>query len=141
MLETFAINSFVVTCSVLIHYEVLSRLSQLIPHLPLRHRVRVLLSIFGALFAHIVEIWLFAFVYFWMIRSGDFGQLVGDDGQSLLGCSYFSFTTYTSLGYGDIEPHGNIRFLAGIEALTGLVLISWTASFVFLEMQRFWNRP
>jgi hypothetical protein len=29
--------------------------------------------------------------------------------------------------------------LTGIESLTGLVLITWTASFLFVEMQRFWD--
>ena len=43
------------------------------------------------------------------------------------------------MGFGDIEPFGYIRFLAGIEALTGLLLITWSASFLFLEMQRFWR--
>jgi hypothetical protein len=30
--------------------------------------------------------------------------------------------------------------MAGTEALTGFLLISWSASFTFLEMQRFWGR-
>jgi hypothetical protein len=28
---------------------------------------------------------------------------------------------------------------AGIESLTGLVLITWTASFSYLSMERFWG--
>ena len=52
---------------------------------------------------------------------------------------YFSFINYTSLGFGDIIPVGHIRFLAGIEALTGLVLIAWTASFLFFEIQKSWK--
>jgi hypothetical protein len=74
-----------------------------------------------------------------MINSGDYGNLVGNFDNSLLDCSYFSFTTYTTVGYGDIEPLGNVRFLSGLEALTGLVLITWSASFMFIEMQRFWD--
>jgi hypothetical protein len=34
---------------------------------------------------------------------------------------------------------GAIRFLAGTEALTGFVLVTWSASFTFVEMQRFWR--
>ena len=67
------------------------------------------------------------------------GSLEGNFNNSILDCCYFSFTTYTSLGFGDIEPIGEIRFLAGLEALTGLVLISWTASFMFIEMSKFWH--
>jgi len=34
---------------------------------------------------------------------------------------------------------GHIKFLTGLQALTGLVLITWTASFLFLEMQKYWK--
>ena len=45
---------------------------------------------------------------------------------------------FRSLGYGDIEPFGHIRFLAVLEALIGLIMIGWTASFMYIEMQKFW---
>ena len=32
-----------------------------------------------------------------------------------------------------------MRILAGMEALTGLLMISWTASFTYLEMGRHWK--
>jgi hypothetical protein len=54
---------------------------------------------------------------------------------------YFSAETYTSLGFGDIYPLGEIRMVVGVEALTGLLMIAWTASFTYLEMQRYWDRP
>lgn len=139
MLYTFIINSFLVAFAVLIHFEALNLLSVIIPKLAFKHRLRVLFGLFGALFAHIIEIWLFAFAYYFAIRSGYFGTLKGDFNNSLMDCSYFSFTSYTSLGVGDIEPTGDIRFLAGLEALTGLVLIAWTSSFMFLEMQKLWK--
>ena len=34
---------------------------------------------------------------------------------------------------------GTIRFLAGTEALSGCVLVTWSAAFTFVEMQRFWR--
>jgi hypothetical protein len=139
MILTFLINSILVAVAVLIHFEALDLLSVLVPKLKVRHRFRVLFGVFGALFAHISEIWLFAFAYYYKIRSGYFGTLEGKFDNSLMDCSYFSFTTYTSLGFGDIEPTGDIRFLASLEALTGLVLIAWTASFMFLEMQKLWK--
>jgi hypothetical protein len=48
-------------------------------------------------------------------------------------------TNFTTLGFGDIEPLGFIRLLVGMEALVGFVLITWTASFLFYEMQRHWS--
>lgn len=139
MIFTFIINSILIGTAVLIHFEALYHLSILIPNLRIERRLRVLFGFFGALFAHITEVWLFAFAYYFKIRSGYFGTLEGNFNNSLMDCSYFSFTSYTSLGFGDIEPTGDIRFLAGLEALTGLLLIAWTASFMFLEMQKLWK--
>ncbi len=52
---------------------------------------------------------------------------------------YFSGATYTTVGYGDIYLLGQGRVIAVLEAVTGLVLIAWTASFTFFEMNRYWN--
>ncbi len=139
MIATYFVNSLLVAVAVLIHFEVLNMLSMLIPKLPIRPRLRVLVGIFGSLVAHIAEIWVFAFGYYFMIHHDGFGTLEGHFDKTLMDCSYFSFVSYTSLGFGDIVAKGDIRFLTGLEALTGLVLITWTASFMFIEMQRFWK--
>ncbi|WPC04166.1 potassium channel family protein [Pseudomonas benzenivorans] len=139
MVSVFVVNSLVVVAAVVIHYEFLSRLSVLLPRLKVRHRLRIVLGVCGALVAHAVEVWLFAFVYFFTHRAEGWGRLAGSFDGSLLDCVYFSFTTFTTLGFGDIQPYGELRYLTGIEALTGLVLITWTASFLFVEMQRYWG--
>ena len=139
MILSFILNSILVAIAVLIHFEALNKLSSVIPLLPIKHRFRVLFGIFGALFAHIAEIWVFAFGYYYMVHAKLFCALQGDFDNSLMDCTYFSFVSYTSLGFGDIVAKGDIRFLAGLEALTGLVLISWTASFMFIEMQKQWK--
>ncbi len=43
------------------------------------------------------------------------------------------------MGFDAANPSGAIRLLAGTEALTGLVLIAWSASFTYLEMARHWH--
>ena len=48
--------------------------------------------------------------------------------------------TYTTVGFGDLAPVGAVRFLSGTEALTGFVLITWSASFTYLEMERYWRQ-
>jgi hypothetical protein len=135
----YFINSVLIASAVLIHYEMLRWMSLLIPRLDIRPRLRVLLGVFGALIAHVAQIWLFGIAYYWMGTDEKLGMLTGNTNGSLMDNVYFSFTTYTSLGFGDIEPIGDLRFLAGLEALTGLVLIAWTASFMYLEMSRYWK--
>jgi hypothetical protein len=105
----------------------------------MKHRFRIVLGVFFALIAHAIEVWIFAFAYYYMHHGEGWGHFDGNFSGTLMDCVYFSFTTFTTLGFGDIAPHGDLRFLTGIESLTGLVLITWTASFLYLEMQRYWN--
>ncbi len=72
--------------------------------------------------------------------TGQWGSLQGILDGSLMDCVYFFFITYTTIGFGDISPLGDLKYLTGrLQALTGLVLISWTASFLFVEMQKYWK--
>ncbi len=139
MIITFFINSIIVALVVVIHYEFLFRLTMLMPRINIKHRFRIIMGVIGALMAHAVEVWIFAIAYYFMNRTDGWGHLEGSFNGSLMDCAYYSFTTFTTLGFGDIQPVGDIRYLTGIESLTGLVLITWTASFLFLEMQRYWD--
>lgn len=136
------INTVVVALAVLIHYQFLYMLTKHIPKLNklnLKHNYSIVLGVFGALLAHSIEIWVFGLTYYLKFKSGIFGGFEGNFDGSFLDCIYFSFTSFTTLGYGDIAPLGDIRFLSGIESLTGLVLITWSASFLIFEMQRHWK--
>jgi hypothetical protein len=75
-----------------------------------------------------------------MATDGRFGSLTGDVQHGMRDYFYYSAITYTSLGFGDVAPQGSLRLLAAVEAITGLVLIAWTASFAFLAMQNLWEK-
>ncbi|HZX51885.1 potassium channel family protein [Pseudomonas sp. XK-1] len=139
MIAVFLANTLIVVIAVIFHYEFLYRLTLLLPRIQVRHRFRIVLGVGGALLAHVVEVWIFAIAYYLMHRADGWGYLEGNFDGSLMDAVYLSFTIFTTLGFGDIQPHGDLRFLTGIESLTGLVLITWSASFLFVEMQRFWN--
>ena len=137
MLLAFLINSLLITIAVTIHYEVLRLLSVTIPKLQIKHRLRVIVGVFGTICAHVIEIWMFGLAFYLLTQYGDFGSLGGNFDGSLIDSVYFSFTNYTTVGYGDIEPYGALRFLTGVESLTGLSLITWSATFMFIEMSKF----
>jgi hypothetical protein len=139
VIHIWIVNSLVVAVAVGLHYEFLYRLTKFLPRLRIRHRFRIVIGVIASLIAHALQIWIFALAYYYMHRGENWGQLGGAFNGSLTDAAYFSFTTYTTLGYGDIEPTGHLRFLAGIESLTGLVLITWTASFLYLEMRKDWD--
>ncbi len=97
--------------------------------------------------AHIINIWLYAVVYFLVENYTPLGRIVGISRiygvsyESFLDCLYFSAATYTSLGLGDLVPTHDIRMLVGAQVLNGLVMIGWTISFTFLTMEKFWSQP
>ncbi len=140
MIQITLVNLVVVAVVVLIHYEALNLLAISRLRSRAHHRLRIVLDVFGVLLAHCLEIWIFAAVYYWLMQVGGFGglELLTGSVIEFADCLYYSFTTYTTLGYGDVVPIGQLRYLAGIESLTGLVLITWSASFLFLQMQRHW---
>lgn len=124
---------------VLIHYEGLSLLNRRLSKADATaHRWWVSYTIGLTIILHIIEIWLFGLAYHVLLRWPEMGHLAGAHHAHFFDTIYFSATSFTSLGYGDLIPVGPIRFMAGTEGLVGLVLIGWSASFTYLEMQRFW---
>ena len=121
------------------HYEVLANCNRLLPHIGHRHRRRIFVLILFILFAHAIKISLFTFGYYYLIEIRELGELTGSVSAGLTDYAYFSAVVYTTVGFGDLIPIGPVRMLTSMEALTGLVMITWSASFTFLEMQRYWR--
>lgn len=138
-----AVAAFVTLLCVGLHYETI-RLLVVMTHRREIRRVRpVLILVVLLLFtAHLVEAALFAAGYrlLFALHDRDIGQLTGPYDGSLGDTLYFSLSVYTTVGFGDIAPLGPVRLLVGIESLAGLVLITWSASFTFLIMQRIFAR-
>jgi Ion channel len=132
------VSILLVGVCVLFHYEALSRTSRILPVVRLPRRMRIVVLILAMLTAHVVEVWIFALAYWFLDAWPALGRLGGTFEEGALDFVYYSVVTYTTLGFGDILPRGAVRILTGTEALLGLGLITWTASFAFLEMQRDW---
>ena len=129
----------VVCLCVLLHYEGLLFTSRRLGKMGGPPRVKVLYAITSVLALHVAEIWIFGLTIWLLLRNPAFGNL-GHADLHLFDYIYFSSATYTTVGFGDLAPTGPIRFLAGTEALAGFVLITWSASFTYLEMERYWRR-
>ncbi len=128
------------TLTVGLQYEVLERLNYSMPRWKrVPPRLRVLGMIVVLLSLHVAEIWIYGIGIYIAMQYPELGAIVGGDGFRLLDAVYMAATTYSTLGYGDLVPHGPIRFLLGTEALVGLMMITWSASFTYLEMQRYWR--
>ena len=129
----------VVVIVVMTHYEGLHFFTRWMAKNTLKPRFRIVLMIYGLLLLHTFEITMFGAAYWFLSQSPGFGTLVTQDVLNVLDCLYFSATVYSTLGFGDLVPTQSIRILAGIEGVTGLLLITWSASFTYLEMVRYWR--
>jgi Ion channel len=126
-----------IALTTVMHFEALRMLNAGLPALRIPPRSKVLVAIFAALIAHALEIAVYGVVFFLLIKHGAVGALDSRTPLSLVDCLYFSAETYTSLGFGDVTPEGPIRLMAGAEALNGLLLIGWSASYAHIVMERF----
>ena len=126
--------------TVAVHYEALRAISIFTANLTIPHRALSLVVSAGVLLAHLTEVCLFAVGFFLMHAQFGLGAIGGHFSNTPLDYFYFSANTYSTLGVGDLFPTGAIRLVAGIEALTGFVLIGWSASFTYLTMQRSWDQ-
>lgn len=138
-LAVVAATLMAVVLSILVHYEGLVGLSGAFERTSRNRRVNVLYAILSLLFLHVVEIWIFAVALWAVLRWPECGSLSAVS-PHFFDAVYFSAVTFSTVGYGDMIPVGPVRFLAATESLVGLVLITWSASFTYLEMERFWKR-
>jgi hypothetical protein len=139
MLLATAVSVVLVAVTILIHYEALRLVSWALPgpqRLGLRRRmILVALACFAA---HAIQVLVYAIAYYLFADDLKLGSLTGDTHNQLFDFVYFSATTFTSLGFGDIYPLGPTRIVAAVEALNGLLLIAWSASFTYLVMRTYW---
>lgn len=138
MFIAIIITLALVVASIFIHYEMMRAVSNSLPDMDVKPRARLLVIIGVVFVAHIIEISLFAAAFGLMQHRWGLGEIVGSLEGGWVDYFYFSASSYTTLGMGDIVPLGHIRFVSAIESLTGLVLIAWSASYTYLAMSKFW---
>ena len=115
--------------SVGLHYEILETLNQRLA--VLFGRLRVLITLMFLMVLHMLEIGIFALVYWLMSFEPAFGEIAAlESGYDYM---YYSSIVYTTVGFGDLYPIGPVRIVTAIESLIGLVLITWSATFIFIH--------
>ncbi len=85
----------------------------------LQRALTILFTVFGLVAMHTVEIWAYAGLY---ISLREFADL-----ESAL---YFSTTSFSTLGYGDLTLGHAHRLLGAIEGINGFLLIGWSTAFL-----------
>lgn len=85
----------------------------------------IVFVVLGLVAIHTVEIWLYAVVIFVVAALPDFEAAL-----------YFSTTSFTTIGYGDVVLDKSWRLLGAIEGANGLLLFGWSTAFLIAVTAR-----
>ena len=92
----------------------------------------LMLAALALVFLHTLEIMVWAGVYKSLVPVGELANFET--------AVYFSFVTFTTLGYGDITLTEGYRLLSGIQALNGILLVGWSTALMFAVVQKTWEK-
>jgi hypothetical protein len=129
---TVAVTVVLVVMCVVLHTGVFHLLDKHVTHRSWVVWTKVIIGLLGTILAHVLEVGLFAVSYCILARYEVFGRIDGNILHVLQDYFFYSIATYTTLGYGDLVPEGPLRVMSGVEALLGLVLVAWTAAYLFI---------
>jgi voltage-gated potassium channel len=85
---------------------------------PGRETASIVLAAFGLFALHGIEIWAYAILYTCFHAAPDLETAL-----------YFSTSTYTTVGYGDVLLSRSWRLVGAIEGANGIILLGWSTAF------------
>lgn len=97
-----------------------ARVDRIRPYAAIWRQMSMILVIVLALFAiHTIQIWMYAVLYYLL---GEF--------QTFETALYFSTSSFTTVGYGEIVLDERWRLVGAIESANGFILIGWSTAFL-----------
>lgn len=85
--------------------------------------------VYGLMLLHLLQIIVWAACYQWSGSLPDFSTAF-----------YYSATSYSTVGFGDVIPPGNWRVLGAVEAVTGILMFGWSTGVLFAVANRLLDR-
>ena len=133
MLSQLTIGSALVVVTVLVHgvsLDIILRTLRAIGMETLtRWRLLSLSLLVLAVFsAHLIEIWIWAVFYFFIEEIPTFKTAL-----------YFSTSSFTTVGYGDLTLSEEWRLLGSLESANGMILFGWSTAFIFTVIHRIYE--
>lgn len=89
----------------------------------MRYAILLVLLFLGIMLLHVLEASLWAVFYYSRALFNDFETSL-----------YFSLTSYTTIGYGDVLLPQRWRLLGAIEGVTGVLFCGISTAFIFAVM-------
>ena len=101
-------------------------------HIKILHKpLMASLGVLCVFCSHILQIWIWAAVYL---------ALPGVPLNDTISALYFSTTTMTTLGYGDIVLQTPWNLLSAIEGANGFIAFGWSTAFTFEMISQLYRK-
>ncbi|MGE0667850.1 MAG: potassium channel family protein [Sphingomonadales bacterium] len=88
--------------------------------------VAMVATVLGIFVLHTAEVWIWAPAYYKVDATANFKDAL-----------YFSTTTFSTLGYGDIVLSRTWRQFGAIEGVNGFILIGWSTAYLVAASMRY----
>ncbi|WP_334061227.1 ion channel [Limimaricola cinnabarinus] len=139
MIQAVVLSILAVTICTAIHYGTLKTVSDAIARGGGAKRGRhIALTVGAVTTAHVVEALIYTAIFLWAARGLGIGELnvpgLEAKDAGVMDYFYFSLVNFTTLGRGDLNPDGHLRFITGIEAFHGFLMITASGSFMLQVM-------
>lgn len=133
MLVNLGLGTLIISLTVLIHTfgliaitHAMNWLTGKMRHHGQRSRLLAMNSVVLGIFVILtVEVWLWAICYLALGVFGDFDTAL-----------YFSTSTFSTVGYGDVVMAHKWRLLAALESIDGFLLIGWSTAYLIAASMR-----
>ena len=103
------------------------------PEIAVRWRAFALAFVVLAVFlAHVIEIWIWAIFYYLTASISEI--------PTLEAALYFSTSSFTTVGFGDLVLSEDWRLLSSFEATNGMILFGWSTAFIFAAVRHIYSR-
>lgn len=97
-----------------------------------KHRyLGLLFTFWGLALLHLVEIAAAAAVLGVLLANPANGMLTAGQGSATADYLYFAGVSFATLGYTQLEAYGAIRLVVMTISLSGFMLITWSATFIY----------
>jgi hypothetical protein len=133
MLSQLTIGSALVVVTVLVHGVSLDIILRALRAIGMETLIRwrllsLSLLVLAVFSAHLIEIWIWAVFYFFIEEIPTFKTAL-----------YFSTSSFTTVGYGDLTLSEEWRLLGSMESANGMILFGWSTAFIFTVIHRIYE--
>lgn len=114
-----------------LHLAGLELIRRLKPRQDRHRRLGLLFTFWGLAMLHMLEIAVAAVALAFLLSQPGYGSLSEGFGSTAADYLYFAGVSFATLGYTQLEAHGAIRLLVMMLSLSGFMLITWSATFIY----------